>query len=175
MSPDEDGEGSDDPPDPIEARIHALEDARQSLKHSFSSLNDYRRRGWRVMKFNGIVATVFIALLPTQKDVFSIHPHALLVLGIGLFLLVISTAIGYYVQKAEDVGIGPKHETYQKISDWNYGEDQYLRWSLEKHAESINILIDVNNAKNTQLKFGIFTSVMGVGFLITGSIYALVL
>jgi len=52
-------ESNEDSDIPSEARRHALDDARRVLDQELQSLNDITQKAWRVVQFNGLVATVF--------------------------------------------------------------------------------------------------------------------
>jgi len=144
------------------ARQHALEDARRTLDEQLVSVNDISRKGWRVLQFNGLVATVAVALLPT---VFSDEELGLPLIGlfstaIGLF--VISTVVAYRIQHPQNVVNGPGTDVYRHVSDYNYPENQYLREILERYSTGIDTVRETTKNNSDQLQIAVITSAVGL-------------
>lgn len=144
------------------ARQFALEDARRTLDEQLVSVNDISRKGWRVLQFNGLVATVAVALLPTvlSNEELGVTLIGLFSVAIGLF--VVSTVIAYRIQHPQNVVNGPGTDVYRHVSDYDYPENQYLREILERYATGIDTVRETTKSNSNQLQIAVITSAVGL-------------
>jgi len=154
-----------------EARRHALEDARRVLDHELQSLNDVTQKSWRIVQFNGLVATVFAALVPIQSGLSQLTMIPGLVLGAAALLLGHSTYTAFQTQERESVRTGPETDMYRALSDHNYEEDEYLSHALRIHADDIDAIQPSTEDKSEDVDKALLTSILGVILLVSGTLF----
>lgn len=160
---------------PNEARQHALEDARRVLDHEFQSLNDITQKAWRVVQFNGLVATVFAALVPTRSGLTQIGPISGVFLVGAIIALGYSTYTAYRTQERESVNTGPETKMYRAVANYSYDEDDYLSHSLKIHASCLDSLQPSTEEKSEDVDKALLTSILGVILLVVGSLLLFIL
>lgn len=160
---------------PTEARHHALEDARRVLDHELQSLNDVTQKAWRVVQFNGLVATVFAALVPTRSGLTQLGPISGLLLVGAVIALGYSTYTAYRTQERESVNTGPETDMYRAVADHSYEEDDYLSHSLKIHANCLDSLHPSTEEKSEDVDEALLTSVLGVILLVVGTLLLFIL
>jgi hypothetical protein len=154
-----------------QARAHALEDARRVVDLELQSVNDLTRKAWRVVRFNGLVATVFAALVPTQSGLDQLDQFSGGFFAAAIIALGFSTYIAYRTQKREKVKTGPESGLYRALANHEYDEDDYLSRSLEIHADCLDSLNPTTEEKSENLDDAIITSVLGVILLLAGTLW----
>jgi hypothetical protein len=163
-------EESDESDTSTEARRHALEDARRVLDHELQSLNDVTQKSWRIVQFNGLVATVFAALVPIQSGFNQLTPIPGLVLAAAGLVLGYSTYTAFQTQERERVRTGPETDMYRALSDHDYKEDEYLSHALRIHANDIDAMQPTTEDKSEDVDKALLTSILGVILLVAGTL-----
>jgi hypothetical protein len=163
-------EGSEETDSSTKARRHALEDARRVLDHELQSLNDVTRKSWRIVQFNGLVATVFAALVPMQSELSQLNLISGPILAVAALLLGHSTYTAFQTQERESVRTGPETDMYRAISDHNYEEDEYLSHALRIHADDIDAIKPTTENKSEDVNKALLTSILGVILLVAGTL-----
>lgn len=163
-------EESEETDSPTEARRHALEDARRVLDHELQSLNDVTRKSWRIVQFNGLVATIFAALVPIQSGLNQLILIPGLVLAAAVLILGYSTYTAFQTQERERVRTGPETDMYRAVSDHGYEEDEYLSHALRIHADGIDDMQPTAENKSEYVDRALLTSILGVIFLLAGTL-----
>lgn len=153
-----------------EARRHALEDARRVLDHELQSLNDITQKSWRIVQFNGLVATVFAALVPIQSGLNQLTLIPGLILAAAALVLGYSTYTAFQTQERERVRTGPETDMYRAVSDHKYEEDEYLSHALRIHAEDIDAMQPTTEDKSEDVDRALLTSILGVILLMAGTL-----
>jgi len=148
------------------ARQHALEDARNTLSEQLVSVNDITRKGWRVIQFNGLVATVAVALFPTVLSRESITLAETSIFIVSIIPFVISTVFAYRIQHPQSVINGPGTDVYRYASKYDYPEDEYLRDILDRYANGIDTVRETTENNSEQLRIAVTTSAVGLVVLI---------
>jgi hypothetical protein len=161
---------SEEPETFTEARRHALEDARRVLDHELTSLNDITQKSWRIVQFNGLVATVFAALVPIQAGLSQLTLIPGLVLSVAALLLGHSTYTAFQTQERESVRTGPETDMYRALSDHKYEEDEYLSHALRIHADGIDAIQPTTEDKSEDVDKALLTSILGVIILVAGAL-----
>lgn len=154
-----------------EARHHALEDARRVLDHELQSLNDVTRKSWRIVQFNGLVATVFAALVPIQSGLNELTLIPGLILTAAALVLGYSTYTAFQTQERERVRTGPETDMYRAVSDHDYEEDEYLSHALRIHADDIDAMQPTTENKSEDVDRALLTSILGVILLVVGTLF----
>lgn len=154
-----------------EARHHALEDARRVLDHELQSLNDVTQKSWRIVQFNGLVATVFAALVPIQSGLNQLTLIPGLILTAAALVLGYSTYTAFQTQERESVRTGPETEMYRAVSNHNYEEDEYLSHALRIHADDIDAMQPTTEDKSKDVDRALLTSILGVILLVVGTLF----
>ncbi len=155
---------------PTEARRHAIEDARRVLDHELQSLNDVTQKSWRIVQFNGLVATVFAAIVPIQSGLKQLTLIPGLVLAAAAVGLGYSTYTAFQTQERERVRTGPETDMYRTVSSHDYEEDEYLSHALRIHADDIDAMQPTTEEKSEDVDRALFTSIVGVMLLVTGTL-----
>lgn len=153
-----------------EARHHALEDARRVLDHELKSLNDVTQKSWRVVQFNGLVATVFTALVPIQSGINQLTLTSGLVLGTAALVLGYSTYTAFQTQERERVPTGPETDMYRALANHDYEKDEYISHALRIYAEDIDTMQPKTEDKAEDVDRALLTSIFGVILLIAGTL-----
>lgn len=153
-----------------EARRYALQDARRVLDHELQSLNDVTQKSWRIVQFNGLVATVFAALVPIQSGLSQLTPIPGLVLATAALFLGHSTYTAFQTQERESVRTGPETDMYRALSNHNYEEDEYLSHALRIHADDIDAIQPTTKDKSEDVDKALLTSILGVILLVAGTL-----
>lgn len=154
-----------------EARHHALEDARRVLDHELQSLNDVTQKSWRIVQFNGLVATVFAALVPIQSGLNQLTLIPGLILTTAALVLGYSTYTAFQTQERESVRTGPETEMYRAVSNHDYEEDEYLSHALRIHADDIDAMQPTTEDKSKDVDRALLTSILGVILLVVGTLF----
>lgn len=162
---DVDSDDSDEQ-DGTKARHHALTDARRTLNEHLVSVNDMSRKGWRVLQFNGIVATVVAALIPTQFTLSDFSLITVILLAIFLLMYIISTYFAYKIQRPRGVEMGPSSDVFRYAAEYDYPEDEYLAEILETYADAIDSVGRSNTESSSGLRIAVTTSAMGLASLL---------
>jgi len=163
-------EESEETDSSTEARHHALEDARRVLDHELQSLNDVTQKSWRIVQFNGLVATVFAALVPIQSGLNQLTLIPGLALAAAAVVLGYSTYTAFQTQERERVRTGPETDMYRTVSNHDYEEDDYLSHALRIHADDIDAMQPTTEDKSEDVDSALLTSILGVILLVTGTL-----
>lgn len=159
----------------LEARRHALEDARRVLDQELQSLNDITRKAWRVVQFNGLVATVFAALVPTQSSLTQITPISGILLAGAVISLGYSTYKAFQTQQRESISTGPETDMFRAVAEHDYDEDDYLSRAINIHSDCFDKVQSKTENKSEDVDNALITSILGVILLVAGTIPLFVL
>lgn len=162
---DLDSDDSDEQ-DGTKARRHALTDARRTLNEHLVAVNDMSRKGWRVLQFNGIVATVVAALVPTQFSLSDFSLITVVLLALYLLLFVVSTYFAYRIQRPKGVDMGPSSDAFRHTSEYDYPEDEYLTEIIGTYANAIDRVGESNTESSKGLRIAVTTSALGLASLL---------
>jgi len=128
-------ESNEDSDIPSEARRHALDDARRVLDQELQSLNDITQKAWRVVQFNGLVATVFAKPrthpIQSNSDNTTLrNPTRRAVISLGY-----STYRAFQTQQRESISTGPETDMFRAVAKHNYDEVDYLSRAINIHSD----------------------------------------
>ena len=146
----------------------ALEDARRTHDQQLEAYNDIDEKGWRVLRFNGIVATVAMAGAVSIENNPSVCAVVLFLGGIGL--LSWSTYRIMYKQPIKEVTLGPSTEDLENIMSKNPKEGVYLEWMTKRYAEWSDIVTVAVEENSANVDLAKLLSVLGTAFMLGGGI-----
>ncbi|WP_162989915.1 hypothetical protein [Natronorubrum halophilum] len=158
----------------LQARRQALTDARRTVDQQLISVNDISRKAWRVVQFNGLVATILATLIPSLFNLDQFHFVSIILLAIGISALVYSTKLTYQIQQRQRVQNGPESKLYRRIAEYDYDESTYLSKALNLYANALNNLVQSTESMSEDLNRAVITSAIGLVFLIVATISLLV-
>ena len=96
---------------------HALEEARRTFDHQITAYEDADEKSWRVLRFNGLVATVAVAGAVNAPPPFSGWELGTFVFGV--LLLGISTVLVFRGLPHNEVGLGASREFFDRVEEKN--------------------------------------------------------
>ena len=158
-----------------EARRHALDDARRVLDQELQSLNDITQKAWRVVQFNGLVATVFASLVPTQSSLTQITPISGFLLGGAVISLGYSTYRAFQTQQRESISTGPETDMFRAVAKHDYDEVDYLSRAINIHSDCFDKVQSKTEDKSEDVDNALITSILGVILLVAGTILLFIL
>ena len=112
---------------------HALEEARRTFDHQITAYEDADEKSWRVLRFNGLVATIAVAGAVNIPPPFSILELGSFVAGI--MVLGISTILVFRGLPHNEVGLGASREFLDRVGAKNPPEEVYLHWAINQYAD----------------------------------------
>lgn len=68
----------------IETYRHAIEEARRTLDQQLEAFNDVADKAWRIVKLNGIIATIYVAAVANALDDLTFTLIQTIFIGFGL-------------------------------------------------------------------------------------------
>jgi len=155
----------------VETFRHAIEDARRTHEYQIEAYDDIDEKSWRVLRFNGVVATVAVAGAVNLSPPFSTFVWVFALGGLGC--LVYSTYLALDGQPENEITVGPSGDDFQTVVEKNPQEPVYLSWMVQNYADYTEEGVE-KVEKNAEAvdRAKVFT-IIGVGVLLTsGLLYA---
>lgn len=175
---EDNGTGEPSDPDPaydLETYRHALEEARRTWDQELDAFNDVAEKSWRLVRLNGIVATIYIAAVANAPSSLVIGAYAGILIGAGLLLLGISTYLVLDGQQAQEVPVGQSTETFEGVRKHDPDEIVYLIETLKSHEKGIEQVTEGTEQNAVSVNRAKLFFLIGVGLLTTGTLIAVVL
>lgn len=155
----------------LETFRQAIEDARRAHAYQIEAYDDIDEKSWRILQFDGVVATVATAGVVNLQPPF---PWYVWSLALGGFAgLAISTYLALDGQPENRITVGPDTNDFQKVNSMNPQEAVYLSWMVQnytKYLEEGVVKVEKNAEAIDRAK--VF-SIISVGLLLSsGLLYA---
>lgn len=158
----------------IETYRRALEEARRTWDQQLDAFNDVAEKAWRVVRLNGLVATVYIAAIANAPPNISISTSTGLIIGSGLFLLAISTYLAVNGQQAQRVSVGQGTEAFTAVRKHDPAEIVYLYETLKDYEDGIEGVAEKTEQNGDTVNQAKFVFLIGVGFITAGTLLGLI-
>lgn len=145
-----------------------LEDARRTHREQLQAYNDVDDKRWRVLQFNGIIATVAMAGVVNLSE--GIPVLVLVLIGVGALCLGVST---YYLLKGspnQTAILGPSREKMTEIADMNPSPPVYCHWMTKQYLNWANTMEMRVNENSSIIDCAKYLSMSGVGCMISGAL-----
>lgn len=162
---------SETEPDGPVTRGHALADARGIFTQELTSDTELTTKAWRSVQFSGLSATIFAGLVAPHLTIEHFNIFAIIALAAAAISFVASISIGVRQQDSTGISSGPETKYYRALANYDYDADEYVKKSLKLYADSIDELNEEVEQKARNVKIALYTSVMGVIFLLIATIF----
>jgi len=169
MTEKEEEEGDRHPDDyNVNTFREALEDARRTHDQQLQAYNDVNDRNWRVLRFNGIIATVSVAAAASVSS--DIEIQTAIVLLTGTLFLSYSSYRLIYKTPVTKVTLGPSKGDLKTVSDKNPPESVYLDWMVGLYSEWTESVKAATKKNSDNIELAKLLSVVGTALLIGGGL-----
>lgn len=164
------GNNEDRAPDEYEVGTfrQAMEDARRTHDEQLQAYSDIDDRNWRVLQFNGLIATIAIAGAVNVGE--NISPAAISLFFLGIALLTYSTYRLLHKTPVTEVTLGPSDNDLGKISEKNPAEGVYLDWMIGLYSEWTKSVENATRENSANVDLAKLLSVVGTGLMISGGL-----
>lgn len=159
----------------IETYQHAIEEARRTLDQQLEAFNDVNEKAWRIVRLNGIIATVYIAAIANALDGLRFTATPTVLITLGLLLLGISVYLATEGQEAQKVMIGQSDEAFESLRKNDPSEIAYLYKTLEDYEDWISTVHEKTERNGKTVNTAKRISLIGVIFLLCGTLSAIIL
>lgn len=159
----------------LETYRHAIEEARRSWDQLLAAYNDVAQKSWRIVRLNGIVATIYIAAIANALPNLEVRILTVGIIGAGLVSLAVSTYLAVIVQQTEDVSVGQGPEALERVREYDPDEITYLYETLRMYKEKIGEVANQTKQNGSTVNRAMSLSLIGVGLLTIGTLLAIVL
>jgi hypothetical protein len=166
-------EGDDDDSHSIESLRLGLEDARRTHDQQLEAFNDIGEKAWRIVRLNGIVATIYVAVIAnTFRNTLSFTLISFTLISSGLALLLISALVSLSGQREQSVIVGNSPEAFSKLREHEPNERVYLKETLKGYEHWIQKTSEQTDSNGKAVRTAKYCCIAGVSFIMLGTIIA---
>lgn len=155
----------------LETFRQAIEDVRRTHAYQIEAYDDIDEKSWRILQFDGVVATVATAGIVNLQPPF---PWYVWSLSLGGFAgLAISTYLALDGQPENRITVGPGTNDFQKVNSMNPEEAVYLSWMVRNYTKYFEEGVEKVERNAEAIDRAKVFSIISVGLLLTsGLLYA---
>ncbi|WP_147298772.1 MULTISPECIES: hypothetical protein [unclassified Haloferax] len=168
-------ESNDQPTYDIETYRHAIEDARRTHDQQLDAYNDIGEKAWRIVRLNGLVATIYVAAVANAFSGVTFPRCALLSVVLGFVSLLASTLFAMYGQQQRTVSVGQSPESFEMVRKHDPDEITYLYETLNGYEQWITDVRKKTSANGSAVNVAKSLFLTGVGLITIGTLLATVL
>lgn len=158
----------------IETYRHALKDARRTHDQQLQAFNDIGEKAWRIVRLNGIIATVYIAAVANALQILTFSPLSAGLIIVGVGCLAVSALIAVIGQSEQSVFIGQSPDTLAQVREHDPQEIVYLYETLDTYESCIRQAHRRTEKNGKAVNVSKIIMLSGVGFITVGSLIAFV-
>lgn len=165
---------SEDPQYDIEAYRQAIVDARRTLDQQLTAFNDIGEKAWRLVRLNGLIATVYVAAVANTFEDLAFTPITMTIIGFGGVFLGISTLLAMIGQREHSVPIGQSPDSLRSLRETDPTEIAYLYKTIESYEQWIDIVNKRTSSNARAVNWSKYVLLCGIMLIIAGTLLALV-
>lgn len=154
----------------VETYRHALQEARRTLDHQLKAFNDVNDKAWRIVQFNGIIATVYIAAVANAIGSLTLEPIPVGVIVAGLVSIGASAFLAAEGQKATKVTIGQSTDAFESLRENDPSEIAYLYKTLEDYEDWIDEVNEKTESNGSMINTAKWLMIIGVVLITSGTV-----
>jgi len=159
----------------IESYRHALEEAQRTLDQQLEAFNDINEKAWRIVRLNGLIATVYVAAMVNALEGLTFSIHSMILIISGLSTMAASVFLAASGQEAKTVTIGQGPDAFESLRDNDPSEITYLYKTIEDYESWIDQVNRKTKKNGATVNLAKWLSIISVVFITGGTVLAFVI